>query len=321
MKSCWLAMIAIIGLAACASPQEQAFKPAVPAPFDWQQDQLKGADAAPMPLHRWMPKAEPKAIIIALHGFNDYGNAFALSGEAFQSQGIGVIAYDQRGFGATAQRGIWAGHKNLTRDLRHMIAATRARYPHVPLYVLGESMGGAVAMVTCAHGGCDGLNGLILSAPAVWGDDTMNVLYRLPLWVMAHLFPSSEFTGEDVKIQASDNIPMLIAMGKDPLIIKKTRVDAIYGLVHLMDDAYRTASEIDLPILLLYGQRDQVIPRKPIEHTINHLKAPHRAKLYPKGYHMLLRDLGRKAVIDDVVEWIKDPSPVTSHQVSELSGN
>lgn len=294
---------------ACASPKEQAFKPETLAPasaFTQQQSYLIAADGAPLPLYQWLPESKPKAIILALHGFNDYGHAFTLPAEALAAKQIGVIAYDQRGFGKTAQRGIWAGQKNLVRDLRHAITAIHQRYPDVPLFVLGESMGGAVAIVACANDGCPKVKGVILSAPAVWGENTFSLFFRVPLWVMAHSFPSSQFTGEDVKIQASDNIPMLIAMGKDPLIIKKTRVDAIYGLVGLMDEAYAQAPELTLPALVLYGAKDEVIPAAPVRCMVETMKPMPDFKLYPQGYHMLLRDLGRKAVADDVADWILD---------------
>ncbi len=62
----------------------------------------------------------PKAMIIAVHGFNDYSNAFESTGGVFQKlpTAIAVYAYDQRGFGgAAASPGIWAGEDNLVSDL------------------------------------------------------------------------------------------------------------------------------------------------------------------------------------------------------------
>src|SRR5215469_3729123 len=58
------------------------------------------ADGQVLPLRKWLPKGEVKAVLLALHGFNDYSNAFEASGEAWAKQGIATYAYDQRGFGA-----------------------------------------------------------------------------------------------------------------------------------------------------------------------------------------------------------------------------
>src|SRR3546814_14828012 len=63
----------------------------------------------------------------------------------------------------------------------------------------------------------------------------MPVHQRAALWLSARLFPSARLSGRGLGIQASDNIEMLRALGRDPLFIKETRVDAIHGVVNLMD--------------------------------------------------------------------------------------
>jgi acylglycerol lipase len=68
------------------------------------------ADGQVLPLRRWLPPGgngagQVKAVILALHGFNDYNNAFEGPGEAWAKRGIATYAYDQRGFGAAPERG------------------------------------------------------------------------------------------------------------------------------------------------------------------------------------------------------------------------
>jgi acylglycerol lipase len=122
--------------------------------------------------------------------------------------------------------------------------------------------------------------------------------------VMAHLIPSSEWTGEDLDIMASDNLEILYAMGADPNVIKETRVDSVYGLVGLMSDAYAQMPELSRPVLLLYGAKDQVIPPLPVAKAINALSAPHSVGYYTNGYHMLLRDKQRSVVCRDIMSWV-----------------
>ena len=166
-------------------------------------------------------------------------------------------------------------------------------------------MGGAVVINTIAQKHPDFVQGAILSAPAIWGDETMNGFYRMTLWLAAHTMPGNEFTGESLGILPSDNIPVLMALGKDPLVIKKTRVDAIYGIVHLMDDAFRNIDKVDVPLLMLYGAKDQVIPKAPVQKALRRINTENRIAYYPDGYHMLLRDLKADIVLNDIVSWIK----------------
>lgn len=262
------------------------------------------ADGTSLPLRQWLPKGKPKAVVLALHGFNDYSNAFTDTGKFFASRGIALYAYDQRGFGKSPMTGLWADTKNLTNDAKTFLEQLTKRYPRTPLYLLGESMGGAVSMVLLAQEPLPNVKGVILVAPAVWGDGAMNPLMRASLWFVAHTTPSHKFTGEDLKILASDNIPMLRALYNDPLIIKETRADAIYGLVGLMGDAYRSAALLKIKPLVLYGEHDEVIPRAPIEEIAKDFTVPAQVIYYPKGYHMLLRDLQANKVREDIVRWM-----------------
>jgi len=263
------------------------------------------ADGAELPLRRWLPKGKPKAVILALHGFNDYSYAFDIPGHYLSTHGVAVYAYDQRGFGAAPMTGIWAGEENLVNDLRQGVTLVKKRYPHTPIYVLGESMGGAVSLLALSDPSFPKIHGLILVAPAVWGGEAMNPLMRGSLWFWAHILPGYKLTGEDLEIHASDNIEMLIAMGRDPLVIKKTRIDAVYGLVELMGDAYTIAPQVQGTSILLHGDRDEVIPRTPVESVAKRFTTPLTVIYYPRGYHMLLRDLEGKTVTHDILKWIE----------------
>ena len=135
-------------------------------------------------------------------------------------------------------RGLWAGDTRMAEDLAAVVALLRARHPGLPVYLLGTSMGGAVAMRAMTLPQPPAVDGLILAAPAVWGWKAMNGLYATALRLAAHTVPARRLTGQGLAIRPSDNIEMLRALGRDPLVIKETRVDAVYGLVGLMDRAY-----------------------------------------------------------------------------------
>lgn len=293
-------------LTACSTPLEQPFLPDTSEP-EIRDNALFPGDASSLPIRRWLPINEPKAVVIGLHGFNDYSNAFEGAGKFLRARGIALYAYDQRGFGANEDKhGIWGGEANLTRDVAQAVKAVRALHPDIPLYILGESMGGAVAIASMAAEDAPDVAGVILSAPAVWGDETMNGFYRATLWLMAHTAPSKPLTGEGVvSILPTDNMDILRAMGKDPLVIKESRVDAIYGIVKLMDTAYKNIEKVEVPMLFLYGANDQVIPRAPVSHAIRKVKAPYTLAFYPNGYHMLFRDLKGEQVLYDMVSWMQ----------------
>lgn len=289
------------------SPELQAAGPRIQQP-DLQQERFITGDGAILPMRIWRTDEPPAAVILAVHGFNDYSNAFAAAGTYWAERGIVTYAYDQRGFGAAPHPGRWPGKETLIDDLRAVAAAVEARHPGVPLYLLGESMGGAVVMTTMTAPDPPDAEGLILVAPAVWGRSTMSPLYSGVLWVAARTVPWLKLSGRGLDIRPSDNIDMLIALGRDPLVIKETRVDAIKGIVDLMDAALAAAPDLRTPSLVLYGAHDEIIPKEPTATMLESLRGPHRVVVYRDGYHMLLRDLQAETVLADVEAWIDDPA-------------
>jgi alpha-beta hydrolase superfamily lysophospholipase len=271
-------------------------------------DALVTRDGDRLPLRSWGPD-RPKAVIVALHGMGDYSNAFAMPAPFWAQRGIATLAYDQRGFGGADHPGLWAGSDVMRHDFVDAVAAARARYPGTPVYALGESMGGAVVLSELAQPDAPKLDGVILVAPAVWAREDMPLSYRLALWLAAHTVPGMPASGRGiVHIWPSDNIAMLRAYARDPLVQKDTRADAVWGLVNLMDEARHAPEHITRapPILFLYGKQDQVIPAAPTEAVLKELGGKAEVHRYDHGYHMLLRDLEGPTVWQDALTWIEN---------------
>jgi alpha-beta hydrolase superfamily lysophospholipase len=297
-------------LAACTPVTHPLGPPVMPPAYDG--DHLTMADGARLPLRTWQPPAPERAVLVALHGMNDYSNFFDSQGRYLAWRGIACYAYDQRGFGQGPHPGEWSSTEAMAADAAATVELVAARHPGVPLFVLGESMGGAVLMAMEARGLTPkAVRGLILSAPAVWGRDAMPWYQNLALWLSYHIAPDWRPSGQGLNIRPSDNIDMLIKLGQDPLVIKETRVDAVKGLVDLMDEAYLSASALSRPALLLYGEKDEVIPMPPtrtVVASLPDLGHAQRVALYPDGWHMLTRDLQAQTVLDDIAAWIRDQS-------------
>lgn len=270
-------------------------------------------DGAVLPLRHWLPKNETKAVLIALHGFNDYSRFFTTPAEYLSKQGIACFAYDQRGFGLAPKRGLWAGQETYVHDLQVLTHLLKQRYPKLPVYLLGESMGGAVIITAMGQTNMSDVDGIILSAPALWARATMPWYQTSLLWVAAHSVPWMTLTGEGVvKVTPSDNIKMLRALGRDPWVIKGTRVEAIYGLTDLMDAAFENARSLHANTLMLYGEKDDIIPKEPTYQFLQQFLATDKTNktvaIYPNGHHMLLRDLHAETAWQDIAAWIQHQS-------------
>lgn len=300
-------------LAACMPAHQRALTP--PTDFAgpaFADDRFISLDGAALGLSRWAPPegAPVEVVVIGLHGMNDYAATFDMAGPWWAQRGVATYAIDQRGFGRSPQRGVWAGHELMAQDLRAALAAARRKHPDATLVVVGESMGAAVALHALGEGPLDA-DRIVLAAPAVWGWSNLPIAYRATLWLGAHTAPARPVTpprGVVRRITASDNIEMLRRIGRDPNMLFETRIDAVYGLVRLMERAYRNAGKATPQTLVLYGARDQIIPRKAMVRTSRRLPATVRTAQYREGYHMLLRDLQAERVWSDILAFALDPS-------------
>lgn len=296
-------LILAVALSSCA-PTVQKLGHAGIEP-DLTQDGFVMPDGTVLPFRSWRPRADTRAVIVAVHGFNDYSDAFTSAGTYWADQGISTYAYDQRGFGRTASPGIWADKDTLASDLKIVLKLVRDAHPETPVTVLGVSMGAAILIHTFSdsedHAAAP--DGIVLVSPAVWHGGIMSPIYRSLLWLGAHIMPGRTATGRNLNRQASDNIEMLRALGRDPLVIKETRIDAVYGLVGLMRHAYGEVEAMPGPVLALYGNKDEIVPVTSLK-GIEARLPQHDQIWYAEGYHMLLRDLQAETVWRDISDWI-----------------
>ena len=259
--------------------------------------------------------SKPQHIVLGVHGFNDYSKSFERLAQYLVAETQATVyAYDQRGFGANPQPGVWPGSEELINNLRHIAAQLRERHPDLPLTVIGESMGGAVLLVAASETPGLAADQLILKAPAVWGAQSMPMYQRLSLYTMNLIAPEMSFTGRGLSslgIRPTDDPEVSRYLSRDPLVIKATRVSSLAGVTELMG---RAQTQTNLPsqrTLVLFGLRDKIIQPQPVCDWLTNLNSATPTTLkadfivYKEGWHMLTRQLRARETVEDIAHWIQ----------------
>ena len=276
-----------------------------------ERDVFVSFDGTRLGLSTWEAAGEPSAVIVGVHGMNDYANAFHMAAPWWASQGVTTIAYDQRGFGRSPGRGIWAGEDLMVEDLRTIVALVRAKYPKAVIAVAGESMGGAVAIQAFTSDRPPAADRLVLLSPAVWGWSSQPLPYKTALWFTAHVTASKVYDPPrwlTNRVSPTDNREELRAMGRDPLMVWGARSDTLYGLVQLMQRAWDGAEKLTAPTIYFYGAHDQIIPKAAAFTAAKRLKPGVRTAYYPDGWHLMTRDLQGPKAWADILSFVKDPA-------------
>lgn len=255
-------------------------------------------------------RTEPDVVIVAVHGMNDYAGTFKSAGAWWASQGAAVYAYDQRGFGRSPGWMVWPQHDVMRRDLDTAVAIARERHPHAKIAVVGESMGGAMAITAFAEDDPPDADALVLSAPGLRGWQTLPWLYGASLWVSSHVRPDWVVVPpEGVRVTTTDNIPKLREMWANPLVQKSNRIDSVYGVVSIMEEADDRIVKLpaSVPTLFLYGAKDEVILPDGVQRAAEKMPAHIRTAYYANGYHMLMNDLQAETVWRDILAFARQP--------------
>lgn len=268
-------------------------------------DHVAAGDGSRLPLARWQPATAPEAVVIGLHSYGDYHAAFARLGPWLAEHGVALLAYDQRGFGASGSRGKWPGALNLIQDLADVVEAVRAELPEAPLVVLGESMGGSVALAGLGSGNVGDVDRLILAAPGVRrGDAPLQQLHDLALRLGALALPWLA-----VELRRGSR-PWLVPeeaerLAEDPLILRELSVGTYEGLIELASLA-SDQPEVELPpTLVLYGELDATINRTAIDELVERLGERGTLRLYPERHHLLLHEQGAEQLFADCRNWLR----------------
>jgi acylglycerol lipase len=263
-------------------------------------------DGSRLPYRYYPPKGPAKAVVLALHGYTDSRDGWAMLASVLNTHGIAVYAPDQSSFGATPNRGYWPGTAALVNEADAMAIQLREKYPDTKLVIAGESMGGAIGILLGAMPNPPPVDAYILSAPAVWGGAALSPFYHIVLHLADGIIPAKRLTGQAANVLASDNIAALIAFGEDPLTIEAPRIDNVAGLVALMGNAQAACARFRQPALFLYGGHDELIPRGAMKScwTAIPRDSPVTLAYYPPDYHLITRDLERATPDADIVGYI-----------------
>ena len=264
------------------------------------------SDGACIPVRVWPSHGRPRAVILALHGFGDSRDAWEWPAPILAGADLAVYAPDQRGFGEAPQRGWWSSTDRMIADAREEAAWLHHMWPDLPLYIMGESMGGAVALRLDETPNPTPVAGTILVSPAIWRFDPAS---RAFLAALDFLAPAWTLDGSalPVHVVPSDNPAALRRLYFDPLTLHASKLHAVRGLVDLMATARREASQARTPLLVLYGDDDQLVPSGPMDSFWRALPADARLDMIPAGHHLLLRDRHGGRATQDIVSWILRP--------------
>ena len=254
---------------------------------------------------QWLPSGqEPRAVLAIVHGFGEYTGLYVPVAEFFVGQGMAVFAMDLRGHGRSpGARGFIHAWSDYREDVATLLGLARKTLPGTPVFLLGNSLGGLIAIDYALHDPA-GLRGLIAMSPAVGKIGVAKFLLWLSR-VLSRVWPSFTLdSGIDSEAMTRDkNVAARIEA--DPLV--HGRGSARLG-TEVQDTIARVreqAGALAVPILLQHGDADTVTDPEDSRWFFERIRISDKElRLYPGSYHNLCIDLNWKEVLQDSAAWI-----------------
>ncbi|HEY2032752.1 MAG TPA: alpha/beta fold hydrolase [Rhizomicrobium sp.] len=262
------------------------------------------SDGAQVPYRFW-PARSPRALLLLLHGCCDYAGAFDDIAPKLAKRGITCLAYDQRGFGATASHGLWTSQDRIAQDACEMVCFLRARaQSHLPLFILGESMGGSVAVhVAARHAELD-IAGLVLVAPGALASAVRNKFYHWLMRGLGLVARQSEIIVERTDARELSATAALRLMS-DPLVMQSIRPALLDGVIAMGYAAVEAAREISTPTLTLIAGKDDLLRTECVRQLHDNLQGPKFWARIESAPHLLLHWRRGDVVLGYVRRWIE----------------
>jgi acylglycerol lipase len=235
-----------------------------------------------IPLRSWIaPEVQPQAVLLCLHGLGLNSGSFDAFARRMAPLGFVVYAMDLRGFGEWMHDGRKARGLNFpaaTNDVGKILHHISKRSAGLPMFVLGESMGGAMAVHVAALYP-NYLSGVVASAPS--GQRFDGAMTDLDVAFHFLRGPRRSFNiGTRIIDQATDSPKLREVWSDDPLDRMKLSPRDLIRFQRFMDQNIELAKRIkSLPILVIQGSDDHLVKPKGSLEIYNDIPSPQKSLL------------------------------------------
>ena len=292
-----------------------------------QSGQFLAVDQTKLYYQSWHPDYDsdcdsdcaPRAVIVIVHGLGAHSGIFSHLAEFLSDRQVAVYALDLRGHGRSGgQRGHINSWSEFRQDLNSFIQLVSTKEKDLPLYLLGQSLGGTISLDFALHYDFaldydeqfdkdklqDKLHGLILLSPAlkVRIAPLKSILGKL----FSGLLPRFTMdTGSQGSTIACD-LQVTATTTEDPW--RHTKATARLATEFWQTTAWieAHASSLQIPLLILHGGADPVtLPETSLQLFTTMAVNDKERYEYPQGHHELQNDLECRNIFLDLVDWLE----------------
>ncbi|MBI5030428.1 MAG: alpha/beta hydrolase [Chloroflexi bacterium] len=269
------------------------------------EGKFTGAKSTELYYQKWKHDDDPRAVIVIVHGFGEHSGRYSNYVKHFVPCGYAVYGFDHRGHGRSpGKRGHINEWSEFRDDVRAFVQLVLKQKPNKPIFMLGHSLGGLIALEYVLHYP-EGLKGIIASGPLLTQPGLSPVVIAMSK-ILSRIAPSVAIkTGLDAS-----------AISRDAAVVKAYQTDPLvhsFGTPRLSTEitaaqnwTYAHAADLKLPLLLIVGSEDKLVPPAGGRKFFDAVTFADKQKLdYQGAYHETHNDIIAPQVMADVERWLQ----------------
>lgn len=263
------------------------------------------------------PRVEQTGILVCVHGLGLHHRSYESFAKRIQSFGVTTVSFDVRGFGSYLEA---RGHDRLNMeecvsDLENLLGVLRKDNPNTPLFLLGESMGGAIVLRLAARKG-KLFDGVICSVPS----GSRYQSHRQALSVGLHFLKNKKRPfdiGTRIVNQATSECQLREQWSNDPSSRLRLSPQELLEFQHFMDKNVEFARKItDVPVIIFQGDDDKLVKKTGTYDLFESVASPRKTLVLLGQTEHLIFEAGqfKEDVTMGVLGWMKAHSQKEKHE-------
>ncbi|MFQ5952948.1 MAG: alpha/beta hydrolase, partial [Candidatus Omnitrophota bacterium] len=263
------------------------------------EETFKTTDCLDIFAQWWRPGAEPKAVVVIVHGYAEHSSRYTHVAEYLIRHGYAVYAFDLRGHGRSeGTRAFVRSFDDYLADLACFLTRVNKREQGKPIFLLGHSMGGTIVTLFAVTRQSD-VRGLILSGTLLKTPEDISSLSLYFSRIASYIFPKLPVIKKvDSRLISRD--PRVVARYEnDPLVYRGNMLAGEAAQINRAINLIRIRMEsISLPLLILHGTADGLVDVEGSKELYNRAgSADKTLKLYESFYHEVLNEPDKERVL------------------------
>jgi alpha-beta hydrolase superfamily lysophospholipase len=265
----------------------------------------KSFDGTRLYFQNWQPNQDPRGVICLVHGLGEHMGRYAHWADMFNRSNYALIGNDLRGHGKSeGQRGHVISFEEYVKDTDLLIQETEQRYPGVPRFLYGHSLGAIIAILYVLQRKPQ-LNGAIISALSNRTSLQEQKIKVMLSKILGSIVPKMTIPSGLVPSTISRDPEVVARYTNDPLVHDKVTLGWGNSALHTIEWNEQYASEWVIPVLVMHGELDQLGYPKGSEVFANLIKSDCTLKVWPGLYHELHNEPEKEMVFEFLMNWLE----------------